>query len=90
MSNENRLAKAVFAELPSVDCKVAKGGITSSDIGTKGLQVQKATVVGQIKPGVPVWITGNESKFPAIAYIIFPGNVGTKTTLREVVETLNK
>lgn len=69
---------------------VAKGGITSSDIGTKGLQVQKATVAGQIKPGIPVWITGNESKFPKIAYIIFPGNVGTKTTLREVVETLNK
>lgn len=68
---------------------VAKGGITSSDIGTKGLGVQKATVAGQIKPGIPVWVTGNESKFPGIAYIIFPGNVGTKTTLKEVVETLD-
>jgi hypothetical protein len=27
---------------------VAKGGITSSDIGTKGLQVERATVAGQI------------------------------------------
>jgi len=67
---------------------VAKGGITSSDIGTKGLQVKRATVAGQIKPGIPVWITGDESKFPGIAYIIFPGNVGATTTLRETVELL--
>jgi uncharacterized protein YgbK (DUF1537 family) len=67
---------------------IAKGGITSSDVGTKGLEVQKALVAGQIKPGVPVWLTGKESKFPGLPYIIFPGNVGTKTTLREVVEIL--
>lgn len=69
---------------------VAKGGITSSDVGTKGLQVKRATVAGQIKPGIPVWRTGAESKYPGIAYVIFPGNVGTKTTLREAVEVLNK
>jgi uncharacterized protein YgbK (DUF1537 family) len=69
---------------------VAKGGITSSDVGTKGLAVKRATVAGQIKPGIPVWRTGEESKFPGIAYVIFPGNVGTKTTLREAVEVLNK
>lgn len=69
---------------------VAKGGITSSDIGTKGLKVQRATVAGQIKPGIPVWITGEESKFPGIAYIIFPGNVGTKTTLKETVQLLDR
>jgi uncharacterized protein YgbK (DUF1537 family) len=68
---------------------IAKGGITSSDIGTKGLQVKKAVVAGQIKPGVPVWITGRESKFPEIPYIIFPGNVGTRNTLTEVVEILS-
>ncbi|MEH7245422.1 four-carbon acid sugar kinase family protein [Neobacillus niacini] len=69
---------------------IAKGGITSSDIGTKGLEVQKATVAGQIRPGIPVWTTGTESKFPGISYVIFPGNVGTKTDLREVVEMLNR
>ncbi|ADK13174.1 MULTISPECIES: four-carbon acid sugar kinase family protein [Clostridium] len=69
---------------------VAKGGITSSDVGTKGLKVKRATVAGQIKPGIPVWTTGAESKFPGIAYVIFPGNVGNKTTLREAVEILNK
>lgn len=69
---------------------VAKGGITSSDVGTKGLGVKRATVAGQIKPGIPVWRTGKESKYPGIAYVIFPGNVGTKTTLKEAVEVLNK
>lgn len=67
---------------------IAKGGITSSDVGTKGLAVKKALVLGQVKPGIPVWQTGNESKFPNISYIIFPGNVGEVTTLREVVEML--
>lgn len=69
---------------------VAKGGITSSDIGTKGLEVKRATVAGQIQPGIPVWITGEESKFPGIAYIIFPGNVGAVTTLKDTVDILNK
>jgi Uncharacterized protein conserved in bacteria len=68
---------------------VAKGGITSSDIGTKGLNVKRATVVGQIKPGIPVWTTGPESKFPGLAFVIFPGNVGTRTTLKETVELLH-
>jgi uncharacterized protein YgbK (DUF1537 family) len=67
---------------------IAKGGITSSDVGTKALRVKRATVMGQIRPGIPVWMTGPESKFPNMPYIIFPGNVGDVTTLREMVETL--
>ncbi|HGM1177478.1 TPA: nucleotide-binding domain containing protein [Clostridioides difficile] len=67
---------------------IAKGGITSSDVGTKALRVKKATVMGQIKPGIPVWMTGKESKFPNMPYIIFPGNVGEISTLRESVEIL--
>lgn len=68
---------------------IAKGGITSSDVGTKGLGVKKAQVLGQVKPGIPVWKTGSESKFPNMSYIIFPGNVGAVETLREVVDMLN-
>lgn len=67
---------------------IAKGGITSSDVGTKALAVQKANVLGQIKPGIPVWQTGDESKFPQTPYVIFPGNVGEITTLKEAVEVL--
>lgn len=67
---------------------VAKGGITSSDVATRGLGIRKAMVMGQIKKGIPVWKTGPESKFPDMPYIIFPGNVGEVTTLREIVEEL--
>ena len=69
---------------------IAKGGITSSDVGTKALAVKKANVLGQIKPGIPVWQTGDESKFPLTPYVIFPGNVGEISTLKEAAEILMK
>lgn len=69
---------------------IAKGGITSSDVGTKALAVRKANVLGQIKPGIPVWQTMEESKFPLTPYVIFPGNVGEIDTLKEAVEVLMK
>ena len=67
---------------------IAKGGITSSDVGTKALRVKKARVMGQVKKGIPVWMTGEESKFPGMPYIIFPGHVGEVSTLKEIVEEL--
>ncbi len=67
---------------------VAKGGITSSDIGTKALEVKKAIVLGQIEKGIPVWNTGCDSKFPNLPYVIFPGNVGEIDTLLKVVHKL--
>ncbi|MGI6029997.1 MAG: four-carbon acid sugar kinase family protein [Eubacteriales bacterium] len=67
---------------------VAKGGITSSDVGVKALRVRRATVMGQIRPGIPVWRTGAESKFPYMPYVIFPGNVGEDVTLKEAVDCL--
>ncbi len=67
---------------------VAKGGITSSTVGTEALRVKKANVLGQICPGIPVWQTDDTSKFPKIPYVIFPGNVGDAETLRQAVEIL--
>lgn len=69
---------------------IAKGGITSSDVGTKALKVKKANVLGQIMPGIPVWQTGDESRFPLTPYVIFPGNVGEVETLRDAVKVLMK
>jgi uncharacterized protein YgbK (DUF1537 family) len=69
---------------------IAKGGITSSDVGTKALGVRRATVMGQIKPGIPVWMTGGESKFPFMPYVIFPGNVGETDTLAQIVDELGR
>jgi uncharacterized protein YgbK (DUF1537 family) len=68
---------------------IAKGGITASDVGTKALRVKKAVVMGQIRPGIPVWLTGSESKFPGLPFIIFPGNVGEEDTLKEIVDLLS-
>ena len=67
---------------------VAKGGITSSDVGTKALRVRRALVKGQIRPGIPVWQTGEESKFPGLPYVIFPGNVGAEDDLLRIAATL--
>ncbi|MDF2869493.1 MAG: hydroxyacid dehydrogenase [Anaerocolumna sp.] len=67
---------------------IAKGGITSSDIGVKALKVRKAYVLGQIQPGIPVWKTDENSRFPGIPYIIFPGNVGESQTLKKVLSEL--
>ena len=67
---------------------IAKGGITSSDVGVRGLGVRRAWVLGQLLPGVPVWRTGEESRFPGLPYVIFPGNVGSEDSLRQAVEIL--
>lgn len=67
---------------------VAKGGITSSDLATKGLGAIKALILGQVIPGVPVWQMHQESKFPGIIYVVFPGNVGDSTALEEVCNRL--
>ncbi|MDF2511478.1 MAG: hydroxyacid dehydrogenase [Herbinix sp.] len=64
---------------------IAKGGITSSDIGVKALKVRKAYVLGQIQPGIPVWKTDQASRFPELPYVIFPGNVGEADTLKRII-----
>jgi uncharacterized protein YgbK (DUF1537 family) len=67
-------------------CMIAKGGITSSDLAVKALKVVKAEVLGQVLPGIPVIQAGPESKWPGMAYIIFPGNVGDEKALQRAYE----
>ncbi len=67
---------------------IAKGGITSSDLATRGLGVKRAVVAGQLLPGIPVWCLGAEAKFPALNYVVFPGNVGGPHALSEAVSKL--
>ena len=87
-----RISEAVYNLVKNLKVKpefvLAKGGITSADIGVKGLGIRKALVLGQIEPGVPVWKALDESRFPNIPYIIFPGNVGDDNTLKNAVEKL--
>ncbi|XP_042503189.1 uncharacterized protein LOC122080300 [Macadamia integrifolia] len=65
---------------------LAKGGITSSDLATIALEAKRALVVGQALAGVPLWQLGPESRHPGVPYIVFPGNVGDRTALAEVVK----
>jgi len=67
---------------------IAKGGITSSEIGTTALGVKKALVLGQALPGIPVWQTDQGCKYPSMPYIIFPGNVGEVSDLKTIVSIL--
>jgi uncharacterized protein YgbK (DUF1537 family) len=69
---------------------VAKGGITSRDIATKGLEVRRAEVAGPLLPPgiVPVWILPDENDFPGLPYVIFPGNVGGPDSLAQAIEVL--
>jgi uncharacterized protein YgbK (DUF1537 family) len=69
---------------------IAKGGVTSSDIATKALNIKRADVLGQAFPGVPVWRTGSDSRWPDMLYVVFPGNVGETGTLAAMIETLRK
>jgi len=68
---------------------IAKGGITSSDVATKGLGIKRAIVLGSAAPGIPVWSIGDEGKFPGMSYVVFPGNVGGDDALLELVRRLS-
>ena len=68
---------------------VAKGGITSMEVARVALGIKGALVLGQIRDGVPVWKLGDESKWPGMPYIVFPGNVGDDDALQEAVSILS-
>jgi len=93
LSIGNRVSEALITTLQRIPSKlrylIAKGGITASDVATKGLNVRRALVLGQILPGVPVWQLGPESRYAGIPYVVFPGNVGDDDALAETVQALN-
>jgi len=71
---------------------VAKGGITSHDVATGGLGMRRAVVLGQLFEGiVSVWrnepVPG-ETRTAGLPYVVFAGNVGDDTALRDAVAIL--
>ena len=94
LSIVNRVSEALIQTVDQITVRpralIAKGGITSSDIATKALQIKKAIVKGQILPGVSVWTMGEESRFPGMNYIIFPGNVGGDDAISTVITEISK
>lgn len=67
---------------------IAKGGITSADLATQALGIRRATVAGQLGTGqISVWLPAG-GLLPHTPYVVFPGNVGTDTTLADILSTL--
>jgi uncharacterized protein YgbK (DUF1537 family) len=68
---------------------IAKGGITSSDVASEGLQIRHAIVRGPMLPGiVSLWepVGGPAAGIP---YVVFAGNVGDDRSLLDVVRVLS-
>ncbi|MBX6748480.1 MAG: hypothetical protein IRY85_02220 [Micromonosporaceae bacterium] len=69
---------------------VAKGGITSADLATDAVGIDRAWVRGCLLPGIvslwePVGLPG-----PALPYVVFAGNVGDDDALADVVDRLSR
>ncbi|WP_022868726.1 four-carbon acid sugar kinase family protein [Schaalia vaccimaxillae] len=67
---------------------VAKGGITSSDVASKALEIRRARVIGPMLPGIVSMWSSQDGLAQGIPYIVFAGNVGTDQSLADVVEKL--
>ncbi|MEH3088310.1 MAG: hypothetical protein PGN24_01525 [Microbacterium arborescens] len=90
-----RVSQAVVDSVRGVVARVtprfviAKGGITSSDVATRGLEIRRARVRGSLFPGiVSVWEAA-DGPASGIPYIVFAGNVGDDGSLTAAVERLS-
>jgi uncharacterized protein YgbK (DUF1537 family) len=68
---------------------IAKGGITSSDVATKGLQIRHAVVRGPMLPGIVSLWEPVDGPAEGIPYVVFAGNVGDDRSLLDVVRILS-
>ena len=69
---------------------IAKGGITSHEVAHRGLGIRLATAEGQFFPGQISLFTPVEAPPEVLGtpYVVFPGNVGGRDALAEVVARL--
>ncbi|MBW4667579.1 MAG: four-carbon acid sugar kinase family protein [Cyanomargarita calcarea GSE-NOS-MK-12-04C] len=82
----------VVRGLPSdIGFLISKGGITSNDVLSTGLNLTSARLLGQILAGCSMIITSSEHpQFPNLPVVLFPGNVGSKSALTTVYQRLTK
>jgi uncharacterized protein YgbK (DUF1537 family) len=85
----SRTVRGALAASPS--WVIAKGGITSHDVALHGLGIRRATVAGQLFPGLISVFHPIDAAPEAVGmpYIVFAGNVGDDATLAQVVAILN-
>jgi len=68
---------------------ISKGGITSNDVLSIGLELRTSRVLGQILPGCSVVrCPANHPRFSNLPVVIFPGNVGDDGALAKVYDRL--
>lgn len=68
---------------------ISKGGITSNDVLSTGLQLKQSRVVGQILTGCSVVrCPSDHLLYPDLPVVIFPGNVGDETALAQAYAIL--
>ena len=66
----------------SIGFLISKGGITSNDVLSDGLNLTAARLLGQILPGCSVIRTEpTHPQFPNLPVVLFPGNVGDRDSL---------
>jgi uncharacterized protein YgbK (DUF1537 family) len=80
------LARAAGQAAAAADVVLAKGGITSHVTAHVGLAARSGRVVGPLVDGVALWELDVAGR--TVSYVVFPGNVGSDTTLRDVVELI--
>lgn len=74
---------------PDISFLISKGGITSNDVLSTGLQLPTARLLGQIIPGCSVITTPpDHPQFPNLPVVLFPGNVGDREALALVYRRL--
>jgi len=82
----------IVRRLPhNISFLISKGGITSNDVLSDGLNLQSARLLGQILPGCSLVRTPqSHPQFPQLPVVLFPGNVGDNQGLVTVYRRLNK
>ncbi len=87
----SRLLMAVVQGLPpEIGFLISKGGITSNDVLSTGLNLTTARIVGQILAGCSIVLTPKDHpKFPNLPVVLFPGNVGDAKGLATVYQRLS-
>lgn len=80
----------VVKGLPSdISFLISKGGITSNDVLSTGLNLRAARLLGQILPGCStIRIPQEHPQFPNVPVVLFPGNVGDEKALVTVYRRL--
>ncbi|HEY9623469.1 MAG TPA: four-carbon acid sugar kinase family protein [Crinalium sp.] len=88
----SQLLMDVVRGLPSdIGFLISKGGITSNDVLSSGLALTTARLLGQILPGCSIVRTPEtHPQFPNLPVVLFPGNVGDRTSLAEAYQRLRR